>query len=430
LILLVGTFLASVVVWQTGLVLQDRFLAGRHEAIALAASAPKTVKIDPAALRGQIVHDGEIDQNALDGIEKGGNDLLSAAAYFQASQFEYERKNYEPSLRYIRRALEFAPEQPALRQFYAVVLVDSGQYADAVVEGERAALGAPGNADVQRTLGLAYYKAGRLPEAIATWERSQELEPNDAIAQYLAKAKRETAVEGSFSEIAKGHFILRYEGGKPAEALTSDLLRILEVQYDDLTRDLGTVPPPTVTVTLYSRQQFFDVTQAPSWVGALNDGQMRIPLGDVSSVSPQLETVLRHELTHSFVHAAVRNCPVWLNEGLAQMEEPKTASSFPASIRERLGSSDALPLHELEGEFTGLSSAQAKVAYLKSLAATEYLREAYGQAGLHRMLTLLAEGKQTEAALKEVTDSGYDGLEQQVQEYLARWDPKAAPHSK
>jgi len=79
-----------------------------------------------------------------------------------------------------------------------------------------------------------------------------------------------------------------------------------------------------------------DVTRAPSWSGAINDGKLRIPVSGVQSVTPELARVLKHELTHSFISQMSSNrCPTWLNEGIAQMEEGKSSArtdiSWPSS---------------------------------------------------------------------------------------------------
>ena len=445
---LLGLPLAWVMVWQTGVMLStvradaptpDAAATPTPDAAATptpnaaatptpsAAATPRTNQLDPSTLRQQIVKDDEIDEDALRHIEERGNKLVSAAANFEAARFEREHKRTDSALEYLQRALEFAPDQAALHQLYAAILLDQGQYKEAVDEGGRAAELAPNSADVQRFFGLACYNARKLDQAVAAWERAQELAPNDVIAQNLAKAKRELAVEGNFNELALGHFVLRYEGGKPAEALTGELFHTLEHDYDDLSADLATAPSMVITVTLYSKQQFFDVTQAPEWVGALNDGALRIPMGDLSEVTPQLETVLKHELTHSFVHTIVPNCPVWLNEGLAQLEEGKSFTTLPPNMRTKLAKTETVPLHDLEGAFTGMNGDQARLAYAKSLAATEYLRESYGLPGVRRLLDELAEGKEMELALRELTDAGYDGLERDLRTYLTPLSPPGEP---
>ena len=79
--------------------------------------------------------------------------------------------------------------------------------------------------------------------------------------------------------------------------------------------------------SLYTGQAFFDVTQAPSWTGAVNDGKLRIPIEGVGSITPELAHVLKHELAHSFINQiSAGRCPQWLHEGIAQALEPKPVS--------------------------------------------------------------------------------------------------------
>lgn len=376
--------------------------------------------VDPAALLQQILIAGHVDEGALAEIKKQGVPSLTAAAEFAAARYEHEHNSEEQALDHIQRAVAADPLNAGLQTWCAVLMLNSGQTSDAVAHGEQAAKLEPESANVQRILGQTYYQAGRLEDAVTAWEHSLQLSPDENLKELLEKTKREAAVEGRFSETARGHFVLRYEGGKPVEALSDDLFRTLEHDYDDLAVDLGVMPTIPVTVVFYSAQQFSDVTKSPTWVGALNDGRMRIPLGEISSITPQLESVLRHELTHSFVHAAVPHCPVWLNEGLAQLEEPQNLDVLTASLSRQAAASEFVPLPQLEGSFQGMTSEQAQRAYFESLSAVEYLRSAYGMDGLRRLLANLAGGTQPEAALHALTGGGYDDLNGETNAYAAK----------
>ncbi len=376
--------------------------------------------VDPAALLQQILIAGRVDEGALAEIEKRGVPSLTAAAEFTAARYEHEHNRHEQALDHIQRAVASDPLNAGLQAWCAVLMLNSGQTSDAVAHGEQASQLNPESAYVQRILGQTYYQAGRLEDAVTAWEHSLQLSPDESVKELLEKTKREAAVEGRFTETAHGHFVLRYEGGKPVEALSDALFRTLEHDYDDLAADLGVMPKLPVTVVFYSAQQFSDVTKSPTWVGALNDGRMRIPLGEISSITPQLESVLRHELTHSFVHAAVPHCPVWLNEGLAQMEEPKSLDVLTASLGRQDAPSEFVPLSQLEGSFQGMTSEQAQRAYLESLSAVEYLRSAYGMEGLRRLLSNLADGAQPEAALHAVTGGWYDDLNGEAIAYASK----------
>jgi tetratricopeptide (TPR) repeat protein len=381
-------------------------------------AAPQIGSIDYGALRRKILNLGRVDEQALYEIEKQRNSARSAAAYFLAAQCEAEQQHPAAAVAYMQRSVEFAPHQPEFVQSYAALLMGAGRYAEAVTQAERAVQLDAKSASALSLLGFAYYNSGRLEDAIGAWKHSLELQPDGVIRQYLARAEREAKAEDHFNERDSQHFVLRYEGRKPASALTGDLLRTLDRQYDELARDLGFSPEAPVAVILYTEQEFFDVTQAPAWAGALYDGKLRIPVRDVSEVSPQMERILRHELTHSFVHAAAGRCPSWLNEGLAQLEEPRSSAPFASALGELFRSGKAAPLRVLEGSFTRFNSAQARLAYAESLAATEYLRSHYGMSGIRRMLDQLHEGEPPEAALRAVNQGGYAKLESELGSFL------------
>ncbi|MFB3915376.1 MAG: tetratricopeptide repeat protein [Terriglobales bacterium] len=387
----------------------------------LAAAPPSTGPMGGAGtgLRARVITLGRVDSRALYEIEKEGNPGKSAAAYFEAARYELEQNDYDSARKYLRQSLKFAPDHPSLIGLYVVLLMQAGKYDEAVRQAEHMTRLAPNSADSMRLLGLAYYNADRLADAIRAWERAQQIQPTEAVQQYLAKAQREARVEDSFTELQSPHFSLRFEGRQPGFALRSDLLRTLERQYNELSRELGFAPQANITVFLYTDKQFFDVTQAPSWANGLNDGKLRIPVADVSGMTPGLEHVLKHELSHSFVHFRTHGrCPRWLDEGIAQMVEGRTASSYREELGQMFASGKQLPLPALEYSFIRFNREQAVAAYVESLAATEFIRSKYGMTGLQRMLQLISERESGEAALRAITQSGYREFEKDLGAYL------------
>ena len=144
---------------------------------------------------------------------------------------------------------------------------------------------------------------------------------------------------------------------------------------------------------------------------AINDGKLRIPISGVQSVTPELARILKHELTHSFIsQMAANRCPTWLNEGVAQVEEGKSSASNGRQLAQLFAAGDEIPFNMLEGSFMNFSAAEANVAYAESLAAAEYLRDAYGMSEIARVLELLSQGSSTEAALRATVHSDYRQL--------------------
>jgi len=396
-----------------------------HKKRAKLSGAPPSTLFGSAKERdrllSRITNLGRVDGSALAGIEAEGNASKSAVAYFEAAHYELEHNQYDSARSYLRRALSFRPDEPSLIAFNVYLLLQAGEYPEAVRQAEHGAQVTPDSAEMQRLLGLAYYNADKLREAIAAWQRAQQIQPNDAVRGYLAKAEREIAVEDSFSERQSPHFVVRYQGRQAGFNLGSDLLRTLERQYTELARELAFAPQSNITVLLYTEKEFFDVTQAPGWAGGANDGKLRIPVADLSGITPKLEAVLKHELTHSFIHYLTRGrCPGWLNEGLAQMMEPKSAAAYGRGLVHLFETGKQAPLSSLEGSFSAFSSDQATVAYAESLAAVEYLRDHYGMSGLRRMLQLVSDGEGGESALRITTGSNYREFEKSLAEYFAK----------
>ncbi|MGB6802043.1 MAG: peptidase MA family metallohydrolase, partial [Candidatus Sulfotelmatobacter sp.] len=198
------------------------------------------------------------------------------------------------------------------------------------------------------------------------------------------------------------------------------IMAALESDYDDLARDLGTPPRDDILVTLYTEQAFFDVTRAPAWSGALNDGKLRIPISGLNSMTPELARVLKHELAHSFINQlSGGRCPPWLHEGIAQLMEPKSLGSDGHLLAQLFKTQRNIPLNALEGSFLSFSGSQAYLAYAESLAAVSYINDSYGMGDIQRILQRLSEGSSTEAALRATIHSDYGQLESELGKYLS-----------
>ena len=115
-------------------------------------------------------------------------------------------------------------------------------------------------------------------------------------------------------------------------------MRVLEEDFRDLESQLDFTPPDPIGVILYTGESFADITRAPSWVGALNDGRMRIPVQGLTAVTPELARVLKHELTHSFIGQKTHNrAPTWLQEGVAQYMEGRRSTGAAGALLNAAG---------------------------------------------------------------------------------------------
>lgn len=394
--------------------------AGAAKVADLPTFAPPDSLANEGDLVGKIIQDGRVNPDALAALEHKGNAELSATADFIAGKFEFDSGNIKQSQQYFDNALRFQPDNSTILIYYAAVLVRTGNASQALSYAQRAVKADPASPDAYTMLGYAQFACDHTKEAIASWKRSLQLRPDDRVQQYLAKAEREQKVESEFSEGESSHFTLHYEGHQTSEAFRAQILQALEGDYDDLARDLGNPPRDNILVTLYTEQAFFDVTHAPSWSGAMNDGKLRIPVSGLSSVTPELAHVLKHELAHSFItQLSAGRCPPWLHEGIAQFLEPKSLGSTGHQLADLFKSQQNIPLNVLEGSFMQLSGSQAYLAYAESLAAVSYINDTYGMSDVQRILQDIGQGSSTEAALRATIHSDYGQLESDLTKYLA-----------
>jgi len=343
-----------------------------------------------------------------------------AAAHHAAAQYLVGKGDTDAAIQQYRQALVFAPQNVGLLLNLAVLHLRESQFTTALDPLERARRAAPDSADVAKLMGWAYYGANKIDQAIEEWQRAERLRPDPEVEQALEKARRDKSEEDSYREGETIHFDLKYYGGA-APDLARGILRTLEDDFRDLESQLDYTPPERIAVILYTEQAFADITRAPGWVGALNDGRLRIPVQGLTSVTPELAHVLKHELTHSFVGQKSHNrAPTWLQEGVAQWMEGRRSSGDAGALINAAGQGMVPQLGAMGGSWMGLSGNAAAFAYAWSLAVVESIIDAGGVSDISRLLDRIATTSSTEVALQETLHLSYDDLNQQTVAYLKR----------
>jgi hypothetical protein len=236
----------------------------------------------------------------------------------------------------------------------------------------------------------------------------------------MEKAERDALEESTYKEGETAHFSLRYNGDAAPE-LAHEILKTLETQYVEISATLNYNPPERIAVVLYTNQTFMDITRAPGWVGALNDGRMRIPVEGLSSVTDELARVLKHELTHSFVaQKTAGKCPTWLQEGIAQYMEGKRSASVAGSLSAAYERHMEFSLASYETSWLNLPRDTATSAYAWSLATVEAIISVNGMVDIERILDRIAAQSAPEDAIHAVLHDSYADLTQSTVQYLRK----------
>jgi tetratricopeptide (TPR) repeat protein len=374
------------------------------------------------------IHDDAIDFSYLAKLDRdarsGSAPAIAnvVAGHYVAGQFLAGKGNVDTAVDQYRQALVFAPDNLGLLLNLAVLYLRESQFTAALDPLERAREVAPDSgveaAVVAKLMGWAYYGANKMDRAIEEWKRSDELHADPEVEQALAKAQRDAAEEEAYREGDTAHFTLKYYGGA-APQLAHDILRALEDDFRDIESQLDYTPPEPISVILYTQQAFADITQAPGWVGALNDGRLRIPVQGLTSVTGELAHVLKHELTHSFITQKTHGrAPTWLQEGVAQWMEGKRSSREAGALIDAVSQGLSPTLRSLEGSWMGLPEAVVSFAYPWSLAVVESIIQKGGISDISRLLDKIATSPSAESAVRDALHSDYSDLEQQTIAYL------------
>ena len=400
-----------------------------------AASGPPVVsppQIEP--VRGYedvarlTVRDGSIDLAYVTRLEIDARSSSPAsiekvsAAHFAAAQFLLGKGDTDAAIDHYRRALIFAPDNLGLLLNLAVLYLRESQYTLALDQLEHARRVAPDSADVAKLMGWAYYGANKTSQAVEEWKRAEHLRPDPEVERALEKAQRDKSEEESYQEGETAHFSLKYNGSATPD-LARGILHVLEDDFNDLEAQLDFTPREPIAVILYTNEAFADITRAPSWAGAINDGRLRIPVQGLSSVTSDLARVLKHELTHTFVgQKSHGRAPTWLQEGIAQWMEGKRSGGSAGALLNVLGQEPGPHLQALDGPWMSLSGGSAAFAYAWSLAAVESIIESGGVSDISRLLDHIATASSTEDALREALHINYADLEQQTLTLLRHED--------
>lgn len=387
-----------------------------------------TVKFPPNMneIETRMLHGGEVDRNYVAQLE---NEARSGAAvanqnaamvHHAASQFELLNGDMDLALADARTALRYAPEQPVLLMDVAYLHLRRSEFTQSLEYLERARRVVPEDPEVSKLAGWAYYGLNKLDQAVAEWKHAASLRPDAEVEAALQKAQRDKLEEEQYKENESSHFMLRYSGSSEP-ALARAVLHTLERHYGAIESELSYSPPDSIGVILYTQHAFADITQAPNWVGALNDGRIRVPVQGLSDVTQELSRVLKHELTHSFVQQKTRgHATTWIQEGLAQWMEGKRSDMNAAALIRMYTADSAMGALHFSGDWMKMSSSDSGIAYAWALANVEYIVQAGGMNDIDRILERLATGESPEAAVRAVLRGDYADLTHDTVAYLRK----------
>lgn len=334
----------------------------------------------------------------------------------------FEKKDFDTALEYLERAERISPSDPEILSRLGVIWYFKRDYEKSKRLLEKAIEEGVKKGEPYLLLGLLYYyHFDDLERAQANLEIALSFFPErDDIRILLNKVKNERGQEQGMNEAKGAHFTVKYEGGENQNA-GYKVLYELERSYSAVGAQLGEYPSDMITVILYTQKDFQEISNAPHWAGGVYDGRIRLPVAGIQDFNDDnLRRLLYHEYTHALLHRLTNgNCPIWLNEGLAQvMQEYSGASKDPWLTVDNLRNRQIPTLSSLNSPFIQLPYEQAISAYVESYYATQFFLNNYGYSGLRRIFERLGKGENFTTVFKETVGTDFHDFEERFYSHL------------
>ncbi len=317
---------------------------------------------------------------------------LLETVLLKTAQQERRARRYASALALLERARLAAPESVAALRGLLAVHGDLADWPGCESAARLLLAAVPNDADATRWLAISLVRQDRSPEAAEILTAYLDAHPDAEARALLGRIRRDEAAESTLGQQRLAHFHLRYDGAAH-EDVGREVLRTLERHYATLTLTFDHQPREAIAVILLSEQSYYDSTGAPAWSSGLYDhfdGRVRLPIaGLTSSLTPDLDEALLHELTHVFVvDSSAGLAPRELNEGLAQYVAGQRSASL-------LGEEGLRAL--ADGRLSGVPA-----FYLGALSFVEDLLAQRGQSGVNELLASMARTRNAGASFREV----------------------------
>jgi tetratricopeptide (TPR) repeat protein len=269
-------------------------------------------------------------------------------------------------------------------------------------------------------LGKVYRQQGDRKQAVEMFQRAREAgAAGEDFEQALQRLERELDAEWGFSELISPHFQIGFAEGENREAARI-VLASLEDAYFTVGRKLDFYPPDRTPVVLYATEQFYDITQAPSWTGGVYDGRIKLPVQGLTEHDPVLDRTLRHEFGHVLITALSRNrAPVWLSEGTAIWAEEEEEGEREEWALRVIEGRPLLRLSGLNRPFIHLSENEMPLAYAHSYLAVRAILDAHGPSRLRDFIVALGQEPSIETAFERVLGTRLVTFERDLLDFLA-----------
>lgn len=339
-----------------------------------------------------------------------------AVAYFHLGQQQEADNRIDEAILSYQSALDFNPDLKYPADKLGMIYYNRGAQAYKDREYTRATdylkqslhYRTHANVYIYHLLGRIAYLRQESDIAHEYWERALEQpditeKQKKAIEEEIRKSSREKESEDDLKDYRSDKFIIKYN----QDELTSSAYKVNSVllsAYRIVGRYFNHFPSEKITVLIYNAEIFKQVTgNSHGGIRALYDGKIRLPAIDDKTDLKTFKSLLWHEYTHALIYEiAGPRCPVWLNEGLAQIQEDSIIPIQTPALRGAVRAQTTIPFQLIFAKHDGIpKDIDVALFYQQSYSMTRYLLKRYQLYKVKKILSDLKTNKPVEKAFQE-----------------------------
>jgi len=341
-----------------------------------------------------------------------------------AASFHFQNKPEEVAK--LQKEVEAFDTKPA--EFFhemAAALEAHKQYAKAEEFYRKAAELRPMLPSARAGLGMLLMRTGQEAEARKTFDAAIKADPfNVRVSNSLRVLKH---LDG-YRTIETPHYTLKFDE-KTDKVMAAFLADFLEESHAELKKQFAYEPPGKVLVEVFSTREMFSgrtiaLPSLPDAAAGACTGRLIVFPSPVAEGGRPFNwaRVVKHELTHAFnlIQTDYR-VPHWLTEGLAvRSEGGEKPLSWMAVLREKQAAGELLNLDNITMAFVRPRSPDDwPLAYCQALLYVEYATKTHGEAAIAKLLDAYRADGSTASVLKSALGVQQDDFETGYRKHVA-----------
>lgn len=180
------------------------------------------------------------------------------------------------------------------------------------------------------------------------------------------------------------------------------IYQLIEKTNNEVGSKLSCHPQHQIQITIINTYDLPTQTLMPIWASGRYDGHIQVCYcADGEPELGVLYALIRHEWTHLLIDLLTHgNCPIWLNEGLAQTIARPLFAFEKLTLHQANKNGELPTISDLSQPYSELPTSQRKIAYLQSAAIVASLIEEGGFTSIQQLLKLLGNRTPIETAIQ------------------------------